>query len=139
MLFQPYHSTLTAGQIREYLKDYPDHAEVELAGGDDWADGHSLHVLYPEKVYRPARDHLSRRIGPAFADLAEAAGSPVDRPAGDEYTPAPLPDRLRPPWLLPKAAPLPAGWGTSPRRAPKAARHEPTSASYKPAHGGYPG
>ena len=27
---------------------------------------------------------------------------------------------------------LPAGWGTSPRRAP-------TAASYKPAHGGYPG
>ena len=27
---------------------------------------------------------------------------------------------------------LPDGWGTSPRRAP-------TAASYKPAHGGYPG
>ena len=34
---------------------------------------------------------------------------------------------------------LPAGWGTSPRRAPKATGHTPTAATYKPAHGGYPG
>ena len=34
---------------------------------------------------------------------------------------------------------LPAGWGTSPRRAPKATGHAPTAATYKPAHGGYPG
>ena len=35
---------------------------------------------------------------------------------------------------------LPAGWGTSPRRAPKATGHAPTSAkACKPTHGGYPG
>ena len=57
--------------------------------------------------------YLSRRVGPAFAVEAIAA-SVAD--AIDNPTPAPMP----------------AGWGTSPRRAP-------TAASYKPAHGGYPG
>ena len=34
---------------------------------------------------------------------------------------------------------LPAGWGTSPRRAPKATGHTPIQAkAYKPTHGGYP-
>ncbi len=34
----------------------------------------------------------------------------------------------------------PEGWGTSPRRAPKATGHTPTPAkAYKPTHGGYPG
>ena len=55
------------------------------------------------------RDKLSRRIGPAFADAAVAAAL----------------DSLDKPGY-------PAGWGTSPRPAP-------TAASYKPAHGGYPG
>lgn len=49
--------------------------------------------------------HLSRRGGPFFAALATAQ----DKPA------------------------YPAGWGTSPRRAPTPAK------AYKPAHGGYPG
>ena len=54
------------------------------------------------------RDNLSRRIGPAFADAAVAAAlDSLDKPG------------------------YPAGWGTSPRPAPTAAR-------YKPAHGGYP-
>lgn len=47
--------------------------------------------------------NLSRRIGPVFAAMLAQ-----DKPA------------------------YPAGWGTSPRPAPKAAE-------YKPAHGGYPG
>ena len=55
------------------------------------------------------RDKLSRRIGPAFADAAVDAAL----------------DSLDKPGY-------PAGWGTSPRPAP-------TAASYKPAHGGYPG
>lgn len=55
------------------------------------------------------RANLSRRIGPAFADAAVAAAL----------------DSLDKPGY-------PAGWGTSPRPAP-------TAASYKPAHGGYPG
>ena len=57
--------------------------------------------------------YLSRRVGPAFA-VDACAASVSD--ALDNPTPAPVP----------------AGWGTSPRRAP-------TAASYKPAHGGYPG
>lgn len=52
---------------------------------------------------------LSRRLGPAFADAALNAAL----------------DSLDKPGY-------PAGWGTSPRPAP-------TAASYKPAHGGYPG
>ena len=57
--------------------------------------------------------YLSRRVGPAFAAEASAAS---------------LADALD----NPTPAPLPAGWGPSPRRAP-------TAATYKPAHGGYPG
>ena len=55
------------------------------------------------------RDNLSRRLGPAFAEAAHLAAAES----------------------LNKPA-YPAGWGTSPRVTP-------TSASYKPAHGGYPG
>ena len=65
--------------------------------------------------------YLSRRVGPAFAVEAIAA-SVAD--AIDNPTPATMP----------------AGWGTSPRRAPTAATYKPSpAASYKPAHGGYPG
>ena len=109
MLFQPYHTSLTAGQIREYLKDYPDHAKVVLDGGDDYSDGHELYALNPKELYMISKDSLSRRIGPAFAAAAvDAAMDSLDKPG------------------------YPAGWGTSPRPAP-------TAASYKPAHGGYPG
>ena len=55
------------------------------------------------------RADLSRRIGPAFADAAVDAA--MDSLDKHGY---------------------PVGWGTSPRPAP-------TAASYKPAHGGYPG
>ena len=59
------------------------------------------------------RAHLSRRVGPSFADMAIAADVAY--------------------WY-------PAGWGTSPRRAPTSTNHKPSPAkAYKPAHGGYPG
>ena len=64
-------------------------------------------------TYAEYTRYLSRRVGPAFADLA-ARASLAD--ALDNPTPAQLP----------------AGWGTSPRGAP-------TVATYKPAHGDYPG
>ena len=70
MLFQPYHESLTAGQIREYLKDYPDHAPVELDGGDDWSDGHTLCATKPKELYMISQDSLSRRLGPVFAEMA---------------------------------------------------------------------
>lgn len=70
MLFQPYHDRLTAGQIREYLKDYPDHAPVRLYGGDDWSDGHTLYATKPKELYMPSQDSLSRRLGPVFAEMA---------------------------------------------------------------------
>ena len=73
MLFQPYHSTLTAGKIREYLKDYPDHATVRLYGGDDWTDGHTLYATKPKELYMPSQDSLSRRLGPVFAEVAANA------------------------------------------------------------------
>lgn len=71
---------------------------------------------------------LSRHLGPAFAAMATAGASlsdALDKPGCPEgLTPAPLPD----------------GWGTSPRRAPADTSHKPSpAASYKPAHGGYPG
>ena len=70
MLFQPYHESLTAGQIREYLKDYPDYAPVQLGGGDDWPDGHILYATKPKEFYMLSRDSLSRRLGPVFAEMA---------------------------------------------------------------------
>lgn len=73
MLFQPYHERLTAGQIREYLKDYPDHAPVRLDGGDDWSDGHTLYATKPEELYMPSQDSMRRRLGPVFAEVAALA------------------------------------------------------------------
>lgn len=68
-------------------------------------------------TYAEYTSYLSRRIGPAFAAEASAASltSLVDALAN------------------PTPAQLPAGWGTSPRRAPSPAK------AYKPAHGGYLG
>lgn len=66
------------------------------------------------KPVETIRAHLSRRVGPSFADMAIAA------------------DAL--------AYGYPDGWGTSPRRAPTDTSHKPSpAASYKPARGGYPG
>ena len=63
--------------------------------------------------------YIYRRLGPAYVNPAFCAiEDAVDRLADALDNPTP--------------APLPAGWGTSPRRAP-------TAATYKPAHGGYPG
>ena len=65
------------------------------------------------KIVETIRAHLSRRVGPSFADMAIAANA---------------------------AYGYPDGWGTSPRRAPVDTGHKPSpAASYKPAHGGYPG
>ena len=58
-------------------------------------------------TYAEYTRYLSRRVGPAFAAEASAA-SLAD--ALDNPTPAPLPN----------------GWGTSPRRAPKATANPPT-------------
>ena len=55
-------------------------------------------------------------LPPGGVWVADLAGHAAIEDALDSLTPAPLP----------------AGWGTSPRRAP-------TAATYKPAHGGYPG
>ena len=64
---------------------------------------------------------LSRRIGSYLGVVAyntEGSVDALDKPGCPEgFTPAPLPD----------------GWGTSPRRAPSPAK------AYKPTHGGYPG
>ena len=50
-LYHAYHERLTAGQIREYLKDAKDEDEVELSGGDDWSDSYSLTLCnQPEGV-----------------------------------------------------------------------------------------
>ena len=73
MLFQRYGDSLTAGQIREYLKDHPDHAPVQLDGGDDWSDGHELYTIKPKEFYMLSRDSLSRRLGPVFAEVAALA------------------------------------------------------------------
>ena len=65
------------------------------------------------KIVETIRAHLSRRVGPSFADMAIAANA---------------------------AYGYPDGWGTSPRRAPADTSHKPSpAAAYKPAHGGYPG
>ena len=112
MLFQPYHTSLTAGQIREYLKDYPDHATVRLDGGDDWADGHTLYATKPKELYMPSQDSLSRRLGPVFAEVAaKAQPRMTTEQHKDEYRARPLDERLQ----------------GSPAKA------------YKPSHGGYPG
>ena len=63
------------------------------------------------------RARLSRRVGPAFADMAVAADAAPDAAPG-----------------------YPDGWGTSPRRAPTVTNYKPIPAkAYKPAYGGYPG
>ena len=91
MLFQPYHSRLTAGQIRDYLKDYPDHAPVRLDGGDDWSDGHTLYATKPKELYMPSQDSLSRRLGPVFAEVAaNAQQGPKSAQQGVE-NPNPMP------------------------------------------------
>lgn len=64
------------------------------------------------KIVETIRAHLSRRVGPSFADMAIAADA-----ADAAYAACGYPD----------------GWGTSPRRAPSPAK------AYKPAHDGYPG
>ena len=109
MLFQPYHESLTAGQIREYLKDYPDHAPVQLDGGDDWSDGHTLHATKPKELYMPSQDSLSRRLGPVFAEMAAQAANAQQGPKSAQQG-------------VENPNPMPA-----------------PSKAYKPAHGGYPG
>lgn len=108
MLFQPYHESLTAGQIREYLKDYPDHAPVQLDGGDDWSDGHTLCTTKPKEFYMLSRDSLSRRLGPVFAELAAQAANAQQGPKSGQQG-------------VEKSQPMPA-----------------PSKAYKPTYGGYP-
>ena len=65
------------------------------------------------KSVETLRTYLSRRVGPSFADMAIAANA---------------------------AYGYPDGWGYVARRAPADTGHKPSpAASYKPAHGGYPG
>lgn len=61
-------------------------------------------------------DRLSRRVGSAWASAALAADL----------------DAMSKPINPVRVYPYPDGYGVSPRPAP-------TAASYKPAHGGYPG
>lgn len=114
MLFQPYGRTLTVGQIREYLQDYPDHAPVQLDGGDDWSEGHELNAPIPKEFYMHSQDSLSRRLGPVFAEIAaKAQPSMTMEQHKAEYRSRPLDERL--------------GVVASPAKA------------HKPTHGGYPG
>ena len=70
-------------------------------------------------------------------DFVRAINPKLCLPAGSVWVVACAQGGLR---LRPFNNPaLPAGWGTSPRRAPRVAGVAPTAASYKPAHGGYPG
>ena len=108
MLFQPYHESLTAGQIREYLKDYPDHAPVVLDGGDDWSHGHELYTIKPKEFYMLSQDSLSRRLGPVFAEIAAQAANAQQGPKSGQQG-------------VENPNPMPA-----------------PSKACKPAHGGYP-
>ena len=108
MLFQPYHESLTAGQIREYLKDHPDHAPVKLGGGDDFTDGHELYTIKPKEFYMLSRDSLSRRLGPVFAEMATQAANAQQGPKSGQQG-------------VENPSPMPAH-----------------SKAYKPAHGGSP-
>ena len=108
MLFQPYDASLTAGQIREYLKDYPDHAPVKLDGGDDWSHGHELYTIKPKEFYMLPQDSLSRRLGPVFAEIAAQAANAQQGPKSGQQG-------------VENPNPMPA-----------------PSKAYKPAHGGYP-
>ena len=90
MLFQPYHESLTAGQIREYLKDYPDHAPVVL----DWSDGYELYATKPKELYMLSQDSLSRRLGPVFAEIAAQAANAQQGPKSGQQgveNPNPMP------------------------------------------------
>ena len=125
MLFQPYHESLTAGQIREYLKDYPDHAPVVLDGGDDWSHGHELYATKPKEFYMPSQDSLSRRLGPVFAEVAAKAQPRMTMEQHKaECHARPIEDSLH------GAAAL-ALRGGKPGLA--------AALAYKPAHGGCPG
>ena len=108
MLFQRYGDSLTAGQIREYLKDHPDHAPVQLDGGDDYSDGHELYTIKPKEFYMLSRDSLSRRLGPVFAEIAAQAANAQQGPKSGQQG-------------VENPNPMPA-----------------PSKAYKPAHGGYP-
>ena len=108
MLFQRYGDSLTAGQIREYLKDHPDHAPVQLDGGDDHSDGHELYTIKPKEFYMLSRDSLSRRLGPVFAEMAAQAANAQQGPKTGQQG-------------VENPNPMPA-----------------PSKAYKPAHGGYP-
>ena len=108
MLFQRYGDSLTVGQIREYLKDYPDHAPVVLDGGDDYSDGHELYTIKPKEFYMLSRDSLSRRLGPVFAEMAAQAANAQQGPKSGQQG-------------VENPNPMPA-----------------PSKAYKPAHGGYP-
>ena len=44
-LFQPYGRRLTIGEILDLFKDRPRETPVELGGGGDYDDGHTLEVL----------------------------------------------------------------------------------------------
>ena len=124
MLFQPYHSSLTAGQIRDYLKDYPDHAPVRLYGGDDWTDGHTLYATKPKELYMPSQDSLSRRLGAAFNDVATGA---VHVPSPSQLRALAHPDQNRPVSVHLTSIHL---------EGPQTGRV--SSAAYKPTPGGYP-
>lgn len=108
MLFQPYGRTLTVGQIREYLQDYPDHAPVQLGGGDDWSDGHEFFAPEPKELYMTSQDSLSRRLGPVFAEMATQAANAQQGPKTGQQG-------------VENPNPMPA-----------------PSKAHKPAHGGYP-
>ena len=94
MLFQRYGDSLTVGQIREYLKDYPDHAPVKLDGGDDFTDGHELYTIKPKEFYMLSQDSLSRRLGPVFAEIAAQAANAQQGPKSGQQgveNPNPMP------------------------------------------------
>ena len=91
MLFQPYGRTLAVGQIREYLRDYPDHAPVRLDGGGDWDDGHELYATKPKELYMPSQDSLSRRLGPVFAEVAANAQQGLKSGQQGVENPNPMP------------------------------------------------
>ena len=134
MLFQPYHSRLTAGQIRDYLKDYPDHAPVRLDGGDDWSDGHTLYATKPKELYMPSQDSLSRRLGAAFADVAAGA---VHVPSPSQLRALAHPDQNRPVSVhLTSTRPAHEEVCLTPEQALKF--YGVPSAAYKPTPGGYP-
>ena len=82
------------------------------------------------KIVETRRGHLSRRVGPSFADMAIAANADKALPDGwGNY----LDQQILRYRMANADYGYPDGWGTSPRRAPSSAK------AYKPAHGGYPG